>query len=163
MKRAVLSLGSNLQNRQEYLLKSAKLIDYRIGNIVNSSRIYETESWGFSSFPFLNQILIINTDLTPEEVLTQTQAIEKELGRTHKTTYSSDNMPQYQARTIDIDILLYENTILCTHTLTIPHPRIQEREFVLLPLSELFQNEIIPPFQESFQQLLLNVQQSKVS
>ncbi|HNW68003.1 MAG TPA: 2-amino-4-hydroxy-6-hydroxymethyldihydropteridine diphosphokinase [Bacteroidales bacterium] len=158
MKRVVLSLGSNLQNRQDYILKSAELINYHIGNIIQRSRIYETESWGFASFPFLNQILIVLTDLSPEEVLVKTQQIENELGRTQKTESAfSDQLRQYHDRTIDIDILLFEGIILQTPRLVIPHPLIQEREFILRPLAELFGNKVIPPFQESFHQLLINI------
>lgn len=164
MKRAVLSLGSNLQNREDYLIKSTELIGYRIGKVIKSSHVYETEAWGFTSFPFLNQVLVVETELTPDTLLAESQSIEKELGRTSKTKpYDANDKPQYLPRTIDIDILLFEDTICHTPQLTLPHPLIDQREFVLLPLSELFDNEVIPPFKHSFRQLLHKIRQSKVS
>lgn len=157
MKKVVLSLGSNLCNREQYLLKSTELISCKIGKIVCASVVKETEAWGFEAAPFLNQVLVVETTLTPEEVLETTQAIERALGRTQKTMLDETGRPVYHDRTIDIDLLIFEDEIRNTPTLTLPHPHITERAFVLEPLCELFNDQIIPPFKQSFKQLLQNI------
>lgn len=92
--------------------------------------LYESESWGFKSEPFMNQIIKIETELSPDKVLEHTQQIETQLGRVRKTS-------GYEARTIDIDLLYYDSLIIDSSDLTIPHPRIAERRFVLVPLAEI--------------------------
>lgn len=154
MKKVVLSLGSNLLNREFFIKKATELINCRVGNVVKSSSMIETESWGFQSHPFLNQILIATTLHSPEEVLEITQGIERELGRTEKSERDEAGNPIYHDRTIDIDILLFEDETRNSPTLTIPHPLIAARKFILEPLTELFEDQIIPPFKQSFKQLL---------
>lgn len=154
MKKVILSLGSNLLNREFFIKEATKLINCRVGNVVRSSSMIETESWGFQSHPFLNQILIATTTHSPEEVLEITQGIEHDLGRTEKSGRDETGKPIYHDRTIDIDILIFEGETRNTTTLTIPHPLIANRKFILEPLTELFDDQIIPPFKESFKQLL---------
>jgi 2-amino-4-hydroxy-6-hydroxymethyldihydropteridine diphosphokinase len=101
------------------------------------SALYESDSWGFVSEPFINQVIIIETTLTPEEVLARTQKIEIQLGRTR-------NKDGYEARTIDIDLLYYDDLVVCSKTLILPHPRISERRFVLVPLNEVAPNKTDP-------------------
>lgn len=106
-----------------------------IGKIKQRSSLYETAPWGFESpDAFYNQVVIYNTPFTPEEVLQKCQEIEKCLGRKRSGT-------QFCSRTMDIDILFYDSQIIHTPTLTIPHPRLTQRNFVLAPL-----NEIMPDF-----------------
>lgn len=154
MKRVVLALGSNVGDRAAFLKKSCELIGCRVGEVVRCSRVFETEAWGFVAPPFLNQAIIVETELSPEDVLAATQQIEVALGRACKSSRADDGTPVYHDRTIDIDILLYEGVTCETDSLTIPHPLIARRDFVLLPLAELFGDTVVPPFHQSFQQML---------
>ena len=154
MKKVVLSLGSNLLDRANNLLRARDLIKLCIGEIQAASRVDETVSWGFDSAPFLNQVLVVSTNLSPEEVLLVTQGIEKALGRTEKSGRDAAGNPVYHDRIIDIDILLFEGETRVSPELTIPHPHINKRKFVLEPLSELFGNQVIEPFNISFRQML---------
>ena len=128
-----LSLGSNLGDRHALLVQAIDLLARRVGRLVRCSSFIETEPWGFQSeHPFLNAVVLMRTDLTPRQLLTETQDIERRLGRTHKSCQG-----HYADRTIDIDILLYGDLRLATPELTIPHPRMCERDFVLRPLREI--------------------------
>ncbi len=131
---AYLGLGTNLGDKRQNLLAAIALIERRIGRVLRRSSFIETEPWGFDSLnTFLNAVVVVDTEITPLELLHITQSIERDLGRTHKTVGG-----QYHDRIIDIDILLYGNLKVDTPELTIPHPRISERQFVLQPLSEVF-------------------------
>ena len=147
-------MGSNVGDRAAFLEKSCELIGCRVGEVVLCSRVYETEAWGFDAAPFLNQVVVAETELSPEDVLAATQQIEVALRRACKSGRTDDGTPVYHDRTIDIDILLYEGVTCATDSLTLPHPLIAQRDFVLLPLTELFGNTVMPPFHQSFQQML---------
>lgn len=134
--RAVIGLGSNKGNRQFYLSFSIRLIEWEVGRVVQASSVIETPSWGFESAPFLNQVIVVETDMSPLELLDALQAIERKLGRTQKSTVV-DGKPVYHDRTIDLDILDYDRKPYHDDRLTLPHPHIAEREFVLVPLREL--------------------------
>lgn len=136
IKKAIIGLGSNLGDRAQYLERAKVLIGKRIGNITRMSSVSETEAWGFTAPPFLNQIIELETALEPMTLLDALQEIERELGRTQKTCYI-DGKAQYHNRTIDLDILDYDHQSIDTERLTLPHPRIQERDFVLNQLQEL--------------------------
>lgn len=136
MAKAVISLGSNIGKREEYLCEANRLIENQIGEIVESSSVHETDSWGFESSRFLNQVIIVSTELLPLELLSKLKEIEIRLGRTEKTGYINDK-PKYQDRTIDLDILLYDDLTMVSPELTIPHPHMWERDFILQPLKEL--------------------------
>lgn len=128
-----LSLGSNLGDREKMLRRAIALIGERIGTVQRVSSFIETEPWGFQSeHPFLNAACLVLTTLSPEQCLKETQRIERELGR---TTKSKDGI--YHDRPIDIDLLLYDNLKVSTPTLTLPHPRMEERDFVMVPLREI--------------------------
>lgn len=131
MSEVYLIIGSNQGDRETKLRNAVKLISERVGNIVNSSSVYETEAWGFDSDPFWNQVLVVDTQISPFEVLSTVLTIETELGRVR------DNADTYTARLIDIDILFYEDEIINEPDLVVPHPLIGERRFVLEPLSEI--------------------------
>ena len=131
-----LSLGSNLGNKTQHLNNAKKAIQQDIGKIMAESSIYENEAVGFVGNSFCNQVIKIETALSPEALLQKTQEIEKQLGRTEKTVIKNE-IPQYTNRIIDIDILLYDDLQINTKTLTIPHPKMHEREFVMKPLEEL--------------------------
>jgi len=137
-----LILGSNLGDRIKNLQKATDHVSRDIGEINDRSSIYETEPWGFNhESNFINQILRINTSLKPEEVLGVIVRIEKLCGRRIKNK-------KYAAREIDIDILFYNNIVYKSDKLLIPHPDIQERMFVLVPMAELQPDFIHPVLQK---------------
>lgn len=136
LKKAVISLGSNKGVREKYLIDAIYLITENIGRVTQESSIHETSSWGFESHPFLNQVIEIETSFSPLDLLHKLQTIEKTLGRVAKTKVE-EGKPMYEDRTIDLDILFYEGVEMSTTELTIPHPHINEREFVLVPMREL--------------------------
>lgn len=126
---AVLSLGSNLGDR-EFFIKEAKLnLEKRVGHIVRFSPVIETQSWGYESHDYLNQVLEIDTPLLPLDLLRELKNIETDLGRDPETKTKAGTQ-DYQDRTIDIDILYYENVSMNTPELTIPHPQIEHRPFI---------------------------------
>ncbi|MEK7611966.1 MAG: 2-amino-4-hydroxy-6-hydroxymethyldihydropteridine diphosphokinase [Patescibacteria group bacterium] len=129
-----LSLGSNLGDRENYLLRAIKkIITYPNNLLLKVSSIYETEPWGMKNTKyaprFLNQCIKMETTLTPFELLEFLESIEKDLGRVKKNNCES--------RTIDLDILLYGDEIVCAPKLQIPHRHMHKRKFVLLPLLEI--------------------------
>ena len=126
-----LSIGSNLGDRLLHLQLALGMITYRIGEVKLISSIVETPSWGFQGEAFYNACLGVETNLPPNEVLAHLLAIEEFLGR------KRNHQKGYQSRTIDLDILLYDDLVLKTETLTLPHPRMHERNFVLNPLTEI--------------------------
>jgi 2-amino-4-hydroxy-6-hydroxymethyldihydropteridine diphosphokinase len=130
MSLAYLILGGNRGNRQEIISTAIDLLARQIGSIHSMSALYESESWGFSSELFINQIVVFQTSLSPEEVLDRCLETESRLGRVRSTG-------KYEARTIDIDILYFDGRIIESERLTVPHPRISARKFVLLPLAEI--------------------------
>lgn len=127
-----LGLGSNLGDRHTLLLKAIELLAQHVGRLVRCSSFIETEPWGFASeHRFLNAVALFRTTLTPHELLTATQDIERQLGRREKSNGT------YHDRPIDIDILLYDDAVIDEPDLKIPHPRMQERDFVMRPLREI--------------------------
>ena len=134
--RAVIGLGSNLGKREFYIRLANRLVDWEVGRVVQRSSVIETPAWGFESDPFLNQVIVVETELSPLELLDVLQGIERRLGRTQKSTVE-DGKPVYHARTIDLDILDYDRMRYHDDRLTLHHPRIAEREFVLASLQEL--------------------------
>lgn len=133
-----LGLGSNLGDRHTLLLQAIERLVQRVGPLVRCSSFIESEPWGFASeHPFLNAVVLMQTSLTPRQLLETTQQIERELGRTEKTASVSDGTPTYHDRPIDIDILLYGDTTVDEPDLQIPHPKMAERPFVMEPLREV--------------------------
>ena len=135
---AYLSIGSNIGNTTENLQKAVVLIERYVGETMRVSDVYRSMPQGFDSKnEFANIAVKINTKLSPEELLLQTQKIEKQLGRTEKTHIDDCGKPIYTDRIIDIDILEYENVVMSTKDLVLPHPRIAERDFVIIPLMQV--------------------------
>ena len=133
-----LGLGSNLGWRRSLLKRAIQLIGERVGEVVRQSSFIETEPWGFDSkHKFLNGVILCETDKSPREVLALTQQIERELGRTNKSTDSGLLSPDYSDRKIDIDILLYDDLTIDEPDLKIPHPLMEQRDFVMIPLKEI--------------------------
>jgi 2-amino-4-hydroxy-6-hydroxymethyldihydropteridine diphosphokinase len=142
---AYLCLGSNLGDREENLRQALALLSPKI-YVVKLSAVYETEPVGYEEQPlFLNLVCRIATDLPPDELLHFVKDIETEMGRIP----GFPNAP----RVMDIDILLYDNTIIETQNLTIPHPRLKDRAFVLIPLTEIAPKLIHPQLGKSIAQL----------
>ena len=133
-----LSLGTNQGDKLENLQNAIHLIDESVGGVQKVSAIYKSPSWGFEGNEFFNICISVSTDQLPATLLESLLAIEKELGRTRT------NQKGYQNRNIDIDILLFEDEIILSKTLTVPHSKMLERKFVLLPLVEIAPNTIHP-------------------
>ena len=148
-----LGLGTNLGNKAANLHAAVHLISGKIGRVISLSSFYATAPWGFESEnSFLNAAICVETSLSPLEVLHATQAIERTLGRTQK---SADGI--YHDRIIDIDLLLYNKEIIKTAELTLPHPLMLQRDFVMKPLVEIAPDVVHPvagkKLRELFQKL----------
>lgn len=134
--KTVLSLGSNLGDRDFYLAAARQLLELRVGEPTRLSPVIETKSWGYDSHDYLNQVVEYETELEPMELLRVLKEIEVALGRPAESK-TKPGTQDYKDRTIDIDILYYEDVEMNTPELTIPHPRIQERPFILDLLDKL--------------------------
>ena len=142
-----LSLGGNLGNTREIFEGAYPLIEKKIGKISVYSSIYQTEAWGpIPQADFLNQVLLISTKLSAQACLTEILAIEKEFGRERKERWGP--------RTLDLDILYYSDVTIAEEDLTVPHPRIAERKFILTPLAEIAPFYLDPTSGKSMVELL---------
>lgn len=142
-----LLIGGNLGDKEGNLLQAKQQINALCGAIIKSSSIYETAAWGITEQPdFLNQVILIETLLQPIELLSTLLQIEKTAGRERKEKFGP--------RVIDIDILFYNNLVVSSPDLEIPHPRIAERRFVLTPLVEIASDFIHPLLKKSLFELL---------
>lgn len=140
---AYLGLGTNIGNKRRNMITAAALLAERVGDVLALSGFYETEPWGFESENFfLNAAVKLKTSFPPLELLQITQQIEKELGRAGKSN------GVYHDRIIDIDILLYDDEVLQIPGLTLPHPLMHERKFVMDPLSEIAPFVVHPVLKE---------------
>jgi 2-amino-4-hydroxy-6-hydroxymethyldihydropteridine diphosphokinase len=150
-----LLLGSNLGDIKKQMDEALDLIPEMIGPVTKRSSVYETEPWGFSSKEFfLNIALKTLTSLSPGEVIQKIDEIEKIFGRKR-----SDR--GYSSRTMDIDILFYDDLVWDQDNLKIPHPRIQDRRFVLVPLDEIAPKLIHPVFRKTIRELLQDCTDTK--
>ena len=132
-----LGLGSNLGNREENIRRALALIDERVGSVYRVSSLIETDPVGFSSnHKFINLVCLVHTMMSPMSCLRETQKIEQELGRTQKST-CTDGILLHFDRPIDIDLLTYDDITMDTPELTLPHPRMKDRDFVMRPLEEI--------------------------
>ncbi len=148
-----LLLGSNLGSKSNHLQIAKDWLAETVGAILKQSSIYETESWGVADEPsYLNQVIEIDTALAPQQLLTAILAIEERMGRVREKRWHS--------RTIDIDILFYNDQIIDSDRLQIPHPRIHERNFTLIPLAEITPAFIHPTLHKSIAELLTASQDS---
>ncbi|SHN28934.1 2-amino-4-hydroxy-6-hydroxymethyldihydropteridine diphosphokinase [Mucilaginibacter sp. OK098] len=142
MNNVFLLLGSNLGNRQHFMQEAIKLIELRIAPVIKASSIYETQSWGKTDAPdYLNQVVVIETDISAREVLRKILAIELILGRRREEKWGS--------RTIDIDILFYGAEIINEEGLHVPHPELHKRRFTLEPLAEIAPDLVHPAINKS--------------
>ena len=145
----VLSLGSNQGNRLENIENCIELIHQEVGTVIKISKLYETPSWGFDSDAFYNCALVLHTFKSAETILSKILKIEKQLGRVR------GNALEYQSRIIDIDLIAFDEEIIETDTLQVPHPLMQNRRFVLLPMFDLNLNWMHPVFQKKIEELLV--------
>lgn len=144
-----LSLGSNQGDRMARLNSAIALIEERVGHITARSEIIETEPWGFESNGlFLNMALAVDTSLPAEEVLDITRQIERSLGRKAKSDAGT-----YTDRPIDIDLLIYDALVISTDRLTLPHPLMSKRRFVLEPLAQIAPDLMHPTLHKTISQL----------
>ena len=144
-----LSLGSNLGDKNRNLNDAILLLAERVGEVRRLSTFLSTAAWGYKSDnEYLNAVVLVETSLSPLELLAETQEIEIFMGRLQKTVET------YSDRIIDIDILLYDNEIIDLPTLKIPHPLMLERDFVLLPLIEIAPDLIHPVTSKYFSEYI---------
>lgn len=155
MSQVFLSMGSNLGNRLGYLNKAIKMLCSETGCILGKSSVYETEPWGFShENSFYNQVVELETDLGPDKLLDKLHEIEKLCGRT-------PSFELYTARSLDLDILFYDDKIISSEVLTIPHPLAHKRLFVLIPLNEIAPGLIHPVFGSTIRELVTACEDDK--
>jgi deoxyguanosine kinase len=127
----ILSIGSNQGNRLQHIESAIAAIHLEVGTVVKVSRLYETPSWGFESEPFYNCALVMHSQKSAHEILEKVLGIEQKLGRVR-----SEN-EGYQSRVIDIDVIAFDEEIILSENLQVPHPAMQERMFVLVPMRDL--------------------------
>lgn len=150
--RVVLSLGSNLGDREQTIISCIEAINKQVAIVTDVSKLYESEAWGFSSNAFLNCAILIHTSLTASELLARILKLEKDLGRKR-----SSEQEGYQARNIDIDIIAFNEDIINIQNLEIPHKEMHNRKFVLLPMCDLKYEWKHPILQKSIEVLLATV------
>lgn len=157
MARVVLLAGGNIGDVKTRLQHAQQRINDRVGAVLRCSHRYESEAWGFAAGTrFSNQAMEVSTDLTPEEVLDAVQAIEADLGRDREAEERERQRTgaPYASRTIDIDLLFYDDLIIATERLTLPHPLLAEREFALVPVCEIMRTHRHPVSGRTMGQLL---------
>lgn len=139
--------GSNMGNSAEHLHAARQNIRHKLGIVTNASSMYKTAPWGNTNQQdFLNQVLELQTEVTPENVLETILQIEQEMGRTR--------LYKWEPRIIDIDILFASDVVMQTPELAIPHPLLHERRFTLVPLCEIAPEFIHPVLHKTIRQLL---------
>lgn len=147
MKLAGIGLGSNIEPRKESLEKSILWLESLVGRIIRKSKVYQSEPWGvLDQSHFLNQVVVLETDQNPIEILQYLKKIEALMGR--------EEGERWGPRKIDLDLLFLERDIFHSSELLLPHPRLHERNFVLLPLQEVFPEWIHPTYQMTAPELL---------
>ena len=154
---AYLGLGTNIEPRVDHLREALRALEQQVGILLKCSSFIETKPWGFiSKHNFLNGVACFDTNLRPYDLLEVTEKIEFSMGRTHKS-----HEGRYEDRTIDIDILIYENIKIESPRLTIPHPRLCQRLFVAIPLAEIAPDLILTPPGMTAKQLSIKLKRQK--
>lgn len=155
LNKAYLLAGSNMEPRFELIKQAISMVEDEAGRVMQLSSVYESEAWGFrADKKFLNQLILVETPLLPHELLARILTIEEKLGRKRNMT------ERYQSRLIDIDILYFNNAIIDLPLLTIPHPRLHERRFAIVPLAEIAPQYVHPLLKKTNSELLASVEDS---
>ena len=144
----VLSIGSNQGNRLENIQNCISLIHQEVGTVIRVSKLYETPAWGFESDAFYNCALLLHTASSAQKILNQVLKVEKQLGRIRL------NQDGYQSRIIDVDVIVFDDEIIESEKLQIPHPLMQNRNFVLLPVQDLKLDWKHPVLQKTILELI---------
>ncbi len=144
----VLSIGSNQGNRLENIESCINLIHQEVGTVIQVSKLYETPAWGFESDAFYNCALLLHSNLSAQKILSQVLKVEKQLGRIRS------NQQGYQSRIIDVDLIVFDDEVIDSEKLQIPHPLMQNRKFVLLPMQDLKLDWKHPVFQKTISELI---------
>jgi len=149
-----LGIGSNLGSRRENCLRAIGLLEGRGLKITKRSSLHKTEPWGLKEQPeFINMALEVETELQPAELLTVLKQVERDMGR--------ERSVKWGPRIIDLDILLYDDLIITGGDLTVPHPLMHERAFVLVPLAEIAPSKVHPVFLKKISDLLLDLKRQR--
>jgi 2-amino-4-hydroxy-6-hydroxymethyldihydropteridine diphosphokinase len=149
MNKAILLIGGNLGDRTGHLQQAVEQIDEQVGKVEKISALYETAAWGDVEQPdYLNQALLVSTDMDARTLLHTVLAIEHHIGRIRRQKWG--------ARVIDIDIIFFNDEVIAQPDLKIPHPQMQFRQFVLVPLGEIVPDWLHPVLQQSVSTLLEN-------
>lgn len=144
----VLSIGSNQGNRLENIESCIALIHQEVGTVIQVSKLYETPAWGFESDAFYNCALLLHSTSSAQKILNQVLKVEKQLGRIRS------QQEGYQSRIIDVDLIVFDDEIVDSEKLQVPHPLMQNRKFVLMPMQDLKLNWKHPVFQKSVTELI---------
>lgn len=156
MAKAIIITGGNVGDVKDTLRRAQQAINQELGIILRCSHNYESKAWGFTSAEnFYNQAIILDTDFTPEELLEKVLEIELKLGRNREeeAAIKAQTGERFAPRKIDIDILFYDDEVIDTPTLKIPHPLIQDRDFVLRPLNEIAPDKVHPTLRKTIHTL----------
>jgi len=145
----VLSIGSNQGNRLENIESCIRLIHQEVGTVIRVSKLYETPAWGFESDAFYNCALVLHSNSSAQKILSHVLKIEKQLGRIRSSQEG------YQSRIIDVDLIVFDDEIMASEKLVIPHPQMQHRNFVLLPMQDLQLDWKHPVLQKSISELIV--------
>ena len=161
MTMAAVILGGNGDRAQQVLARAEALLADGAGRIAARSSLWRTEAWGFDGPDFLNRVLVLETDLEPEALLDRLQAVENALGRDRRDEARRKALTgnRYAERPIDIDLLLYGDSTICTPRLTVPHPLLHERAFVLEPLCEVLPAAVHPQTGDTISQMAAYIRQ----
>lgn len=169
MERVILVLGSNIGDTKSRIDHAVELIAERGGRVINRSTMITSEPWGFEDREdttplFTNQAVEIECDLSPDELLSVTQLIEQEVGRERDVEQKERvrRGEKYASRKIDIDIILYSDKVHKSDRLTLPHPLMQEREFVLIPIVEIAPDWLHPSLGKSCKELLMELKRENI-